>query len=96
MKDIEEYVSNEANLRIQRKSIINRLQQGLEKLYKNQKYMNEQMESFNEYLNVARQQQLLRGNKKKKKTVSQKFSYSKLAKQGIIVDSSVPGNSHTK
>jgi Ras GTPase-activating-like protein IQGAP2/3 len=53
--------------------------------------MNEQMESFNTYLEVARTQQA--AGKKKKKVKGIKFSYSKLQKMGIIIDSTVPEKS---
>jgi len=58
-----------------------------------QNYMSDQLQSFTTYLDVAREQQLARKKGKKAKKKSEKFSYSKLVKQGIIVRSSVPEKS---
>jgi len=95
-EDISKYVSNQASLALQRRNIIKRLRLGLENLNKTQQFMNEQMNSFNQYLEVARQQQVAnkdKKGKKKKKTEVFKFSYNQLSKKGVIVDSSVPQKS---
>lgn len=93
MKDIEIHVTSESNNRILRKNIIMRLRRGLENLHKNQKFMKEQMESYNTYLDVARQQQAVKKKKKKSTGKSIKFSYSRLSKSGAIISSSVPEKS---
>jgi len=88
--DINNYIQNQAALKVQKANIIKRLSLGLENLKRNQAYMNEQMESFNTYLKVAQEKQQATKGKGKKSTKSAKFSYSKLAKSGVIVSSSVP------
>mmetsp|Transcript_13481 Transcript_13481/g.18624 ORF Transcript_13481/g.18624 Transcript_13481/m.18624 type:complete len:1451 (-) Transcript_13481:48-4400(-) len=92
MQEVESYVENEATQRIARKNLISRLKLGLENLLRNQKYMNEQMEQFNIYLNTARAQQSAKKSKKDKKKKF-KFTYKKLEKQGIIIRSIVPQKS---
>jgi len=95
MEELSKYVANQANIANQRRNIIKRLRLGLENLMKHQAFMNEQMDSFNQYLQSAREKQVANKSdkKSKKKDKSVKFSYNKLAKQGVIIDSNVPKKS---
>eukprot|EP01117_Protostelium_nocturnum_P006541 TRINITY_DN2357_c0_g1_i1.p1 TRINITY_DN2357_c0_g1~~TRINITY_DN2357_c0_g1_i1.p1 ORF type:complete len:1438 (-),score=655.21 TRINITY_DN2357_c0_g1_i1:71-4384(-) len=91
MEEISSHVANQAALKLARKNIITRLRLALDNLFKNQKWMNDQMESYNTYLEVARFQQASKKLKNvKKQTKGKKLSYSELKKAGVIVDSSVP------
>ncbi|PRP86194.1 Ras GTPase-activating protein [Planoprotostelium fungivorum] len=91
MDDISAYVADKAKRKVQRKNLIARLKQALDNLYKKQKYIEDQMESYTTYLEVARLQQGAKDSKKlKKQNKGKKMSYSELKKAGVIVDSSVP------
>jgi len=91
MDEISTYVADKAKRKIQRKNLIARLKQALDNLYKKQKFMEDQMESYNTYLEVARLQQGAKDAKRmKKQNKGRKMSYAELKKAGIIVDSSVP------
>jgi len=91
MDEISKYVADKAKRKIQRNNIITRLKLALSNLYKNQKFMEEQMEQYQTYLDVARVQTAGKGQKNlKKQSKGKTFSYSELKKAGVIVDSSVP------
>jgi uncharacterized protein YlxP (DUF503 family) len=93
MQAIQTKVDNQASARLQRRNIIKRLRLGLDNLLRNQNFMNQQMESYNVYLKAALERQRVPTKKDKSKLKPVKFSYSKLAKQGVIVDSIVPEKS---
>jgi Ras GTPase-activating-like protein IQGAP2/3 len=101
--DIALEVANRNAIREQQKKEIARLKATLESLREHQKYVNEQISQYQEYLRNAREMHYQgsvpgkkkRRRKKKKKDDTMlagpfKFSYKDLAKMGVIVDSEVP------
>ena len=105
VKDISTEVTNRAVIREQQKREVDRLRKTLLELRKHQAYVTEQIEQYQSYLLKAREKhyQPLKGKKKGKKGKDDKlivgpfkFSYSELAKRGVIRDSEVPAISRKK
>lgn len=101
LRDIALEVANRAEIREQQRKEIKRLTQTLRNLRKHQKYLNEQIQQYNEYLQDCRLKHYASKTKKKKskgdnpnKIGPFKFSYSALAKKGVIVDSEVCIHTH--
>jgi len=95
LRDIALEVANRAEVRLQQKKEIKRLTQTLKNLRKHQKYLDEQIEQYNNYLQDARRKHYQPKKKGKKGAQSQKlgpykFTYAALAKKGVIIDSDVP------
>jgi Ras GTPase-activating-like protein IQGAP2/3 len=103
LRDIALEVANRAEIREQQRKEIKRLTQTLRNLRKHQKYLNEQIQQYNDYLQDCRLKHY-QPKKKKKSSKSEnpnkmgpfKFSYSALAKKGVIIDSEVPAVSRKK
>lgn len=100
LKDIALEVANRQEIREQQRKEIKRLQQTLRNLRKHQKYLNEQIQQYNDYLQDCRLKHYQPKKKKSKKKKGGdnpnkmgpfKFSYSALSKKGVIIDSEVPG-----
>eukprot|EP01114_Cavostelium_apophysatum_P024750 TRINITY_DN97_c0_g1_i1.p1 TRINITY_DN97_c0_g1~~TRINITY_DN97_c0_g1_i1.p1 ORF type:complete len:949 (-),score=375.35 TRINITY_DN97_c0_g1_i1:141-2822(-) len=97
LRDIALEVANRAEIREQQRKEIKRLNQTLRNLRKHQKYLNDQIQQYNDYLQDCRLKHY-QPKKKKKQPKSDnpnkigpfKFSYSALAKKGVIIDSEVP------
>jgi len=104
LRDIALEVANRAEIREQQRKEIKRLTQTLKNLRKHQKYLTDQIQQYNDYLQDCRRKHYQPKSKKKKKTKSDnpnkigpfKFSYSALAKKGVIIDSEVPPISRKK
>jgi Ras GTPase-activating-like protein IQGAP2/3 len=103
LRDIALEVANRAEIREQQRKEIKRLNQTLRNLRKHQKYLNEQIQQYNDYLQDCRLKHYQPKTKKKKskgdnpnKIGPFKFSYSALAKKGVIIDSEVPAVSRKK
>jgi Ras GTPase-activating-like protein IQGAP2/3 len=106
LKDIALEVANRAEIREQQRKEIKRLNQTLRSLRKHQKYITDQIQQYRDYLEDARLKHYQTHQKKKKKKVKEgenpnkmgpfKFSYSALAKKGVILDSEVPTVSRKK
>jgi len=107
--DIAVEVTNRAAIREQQKREILRLKTTLEELRRHQKYVNEQIEQYQAYLQTAREKHYGGvGKVKKKKGKGKKgendktivgpfkFSYKELAKRGVIKTSEVPQISRKK
>eukprot|EP00027_Filamoeba_sp_ATCC50430_P012203 CAMPEP_0168574896 /NCGR_PEP_ID=MMETSP0413-20121227/19350_1 /TAXON_ID=136452 /ORGANISM="Filamoeba nolandi, Strain NC-AS-23-1" /LENGTH=918 /DNA_ID=CAMNT_0008608319 /DNA_START=71 /DNA_END=2824 /DNA_ORIENTATION=+ len=97
LKDIALEVANRQQIREQQRKEVKRLSQTLKNLTKHQKYLNEQIQQYNDYLQDARLKHYQQKSKKSKKKGEEgtkigpfKFSYGALAKKGVIVDSEVP------
>lgn len=99
LRDIALEVANRAEIREQQRKEIKRLTQTLRNLRKHQKYLNDQIQQYNDYLQDCRLKHYQSKQKKKKKVKEGenpnkigpfKFSYSALAKKGVIIDSEVP------
>jgi len=99
LKDIALEVANRAEVREQQRKEIKRLNQALRNLRKHQKYLTDQIQQYNEYLQDARMKHYQAHQKKKKKVKEGenphkigpfKFTYTALAKKGVIIDSEVP------
>jgi len=99
LRDISLEVANRAEIREQQKKEIKRLNTTLRNLKKHQKYLNEQIQQYNGYLQDCRLKHYQSTKKKSKKSKSAdpnstkigpfKFSYDALVKKGVIVDSEV-------
>lgn len=104
LKNIALEVANRAEIREQQRAEIKRLTQTLRGLRKHQKYLKEQEKQYRDYLQDCRVQQYkpktLRKKKKNQDNPNMigpfKFSYSALAKKGVIIDSDVPQFSRKK
>jgi len=106
LRDIALEVVNRAELREQQRKEVKRLNQALRNLQKHQKYLNDQIQQYNDYLQDCRLKHYQSKTKKKKKKVKQgenpnkigpfKFSYSALSKKGVILDSEIPAISRKK
>jgi len=105
LRDIALEVANRAEIREQQRKEIKRLTQTLRNLRKHQKYLTDQIQQYNDYLQDCRLKHYQPKSKKKKnKTKGEnpnkigpfKFSYSALAKKGVIIDSEVPAVSRKK
>jgi len=103
LRDIALEVANRAEIREQQRKEIKRLTQTLRNLRKHQKYLTDQIKQYNDYLQDCRLKHYQPKSKKKKKTKGDntkigpfKFSYSALAKKGVIIDSEVPSISRKK
>jgi hypothetical protein len=90
LRDIALEVANRAEIREQQRKEIKRLTQTLRNLRKHQKYLNEQIQQYNEYLQDCRLKHYQPKTKKKKSKSDNpnkigpfKFSYSALAKKGL-------------
>ncbi|GAM17373.1 hypothetical protein SAMD00019534_005480 [Acytostelium subglobosum LB1] len=96
LKAVALEVVNRAEIREQQKKEKQRLTTSLNNLRKHQKYLNEQITQYNQYLQDCRLKHYQSKNKKKKKKTDGakvgpfKFSFSELAKKKVIVDSEVP------
>lgn len=78
-------------LRQQRQNEIKRLRLAVSNLDKTQSFLQEQLGSYEQYLNSARDQNLkAQASSKKKKVKGVKFSYASLVKQGVVVDTALP------
>jgi len=104
LRDIALEVANRAEIREQQRKEIKRLTQTLRNLRKHQKYLKDQIQQYNNYLQDCRLKHYQPKTKKKKKKNSDNpnrigpfsFSYSALAKKGVIIDSDVPAISRKK
>jgi len=102
LRDIALEVANRQEIREQQRKEIKRLNQTLKNLRKHQKYLNDQIEQYNNYLQDCRLKHYQSKSKKKSKkgeptTIGPfKFSYSALQKKGVIVDSEVPMTARKK
>jgi len=103
LRDIALEVANRAEIREQQRKEIKRLTQTLRNLRKHQKYLTDQIQHYNDYLQDCRLKHYQPKTKKKKskgdnpnKIGPFKFSYSALAKKGVIIDSEVPAISRKK
>eukprot|EP01117_Protostelium_nocturnum_P002977 TRINITY_DN13906_c0_g1_i1.p1 TRINITY_DN13906_c0_g1~~TRINITY_DN13906_c0_g1_i1.p1 ORF type:complete len:845 (-),score=237.82 TRINITY_DN13906_c0_g1_i1:97-2631(-) len=103
LRDIALEVANRAQIREQQRKEIKRLNQTLKNLRKHQKYLNEQIKQYNDYLQDCRLKHYQPKTKKKKskgdnpnKIGPFKFSYDALQKKGVIIDSEVPVLSRKK
>jgi hypothetical protein len=103
LRDIALEVANRAEIREQQRKEIKRLTQTLRNLRKHQKYLNDQITQYNEYLQDCRMKHYKPKKKKKSKDPSNpnkigpfKFSYTALQKKGVIIDSEVPPLSRKK
>jgi Ras GTPase-activating-like protein IQGAP2/3 len=90
MKAVALEVANRQAIKEQQRKEIKRLTQALRNLKKHQKYLNEQTAQYNDYLHSCMAQFQHNAGKKSDGNKPIKFSYSKLAKAGVIVDSEVP------
>jgi len=100
LRDIALEVANRQAVREQQRKEIKRLTQTLRNLRKHQKYLNEQIQQYNDYLQDCRLKHYQPKTKKAKKKPAKgenpnkigpfKFSYSALQKKGVIIDSEVP------
>jgi len=99
LRDIALEVANRAEIREQQRKEIKRLTQTLRNLRKHQKYLTDQKQQYDDYLQDCRLKHYQSKSKKKKKSKGGdnpnkigpfKFSYSALAKKGVIIDSDVP------
>ncbi|EAL63601.1 RasGTPase-activating protein [Dictyostelium discoideum AX4] len=95
LKAVALEVVNRAEIREQQKKEKQRLTTSLNNLRKHQKYLNEQIAQYNQYLQDCRLKHYQNKSKKKKKGDGAKvgpfkFSFSELHKKGVIVDSEVP------
>jgi len=98
LRDIALEVANRAEIREQQRKEIKRLSQTLRNLRKHQKYLNDQIQQYNDYLQDCRLKHYQPKKSKKKATKGEnpnkigpfKFSYSALSKKGVIIDSEVP------
>jgi len=104
LRDIALEVANRAQIREQQRKEIKRLTQTLKNLRKHQKYLNEQIQQYNNYLQDCRLKHYQPKTKKKSKSKGDnpnkigpfKFSYGALQKKGVIIDSDVPALSRKK
>jgi len=104
LRDIALEVANRAEIREQQRKEIKRLNQTLRNLRKHQKYLTDQIQQYNDYLQDCRLKHYQPKTKKKKKKKGEnpnkigpfKFSYSALDKKGVIIDSEVPAISRKK
>jgi len=100
LRDIALEVANRQAVREQQRKEIKRLTQTLRNLRKHQKYLNDQIQQYNDYLQDCRLKHYQPKTKKGKKKPAKgenpnkigpfKFSYSALSKKGVIIDSEVP------
>ncbi|KYQ88346.1 RasGTPase-activating protein [Tieghemostelium lacteum] len=96
LKAVALEVVNRAEIREQQKKEKQRLTTSLNNLRKHQKYLNEQISHYNQYLQDCRLKHYQNKSKKKKKKGDGakvgpfKFSFSELNKKGVIVESEVP------
>jgi len=104
LRNIALEVANRAEIREQQSKEIKRLENTLNNLKKHQKYLNEQIADYNDYLQACRLKHYQPKKPKKSKKNSEnpnqigpfKFSYSALQKKGVIIDSEVPAISRKK
>jgi Ras GTPase-activating-like protein IQGAP2/3 len=107
LRDIALEVANRAEIREQQRKEIKRLTQTLRNLRKHQKFLTDQIQHYNNYLQDCRLKHYQPKTKKKKKKKTKgetnpnmigpfKFSYSALSKKGVIIDSEVPSISRRK
>ncbi|EFA79526.1 RasGTPase-activating protein [Heterostelium album PN500] len=102
LKAVALEVVNRAEIREQQKKEKQRLTTSLNNLRKHQKYLNEQITQYNQYLQDCRLKHYQNKNKKKKKKNDGakvgpfKFSFSELHKKKVIVDSEVPAMTRKK
>lgn len=90
LKQVALEVVNRNVIRDQQRKEVKRLTQALRNLKKHQTYLNEQITQYNDYLRDCLQH-FPSGS-----TKPVKFSYSKLSKKGVIIDSEVPAISRRK
>eukprot|EP01088_Endostelium_zonatum_P021602 TRINITY_DN864_c0_g2_i1.p1 TRINITY_DN864_c0_g2~~TRINITY_DN864_c0_g2_i1.p1 ORF type:complete len:929 (-),score=306.49 TRINITY_DN864_c0_g2_i1:44-2830(-) len=109
LKDVAAEVTNRAAIKEQQKREIARLRTTLEELRGHQTYVKDQIEQYQAYLVIAREQHYggigkgknkkdkkKKGDKEKKIVGPYKFSYKELEKKGVIKDSEVPQISRKK
>lgn len=90
LKDVALEAANRAERREQQQKEIARLRATLKNLKKHQDYMNDQIQEYQNYLDLCRKNSLARAKLKKKPI---KFSYKDLVKKQVIIDSDVPEKS---
>merc|ERR1712137_275784 len=98
--DVALEVANRATIREQQRKEVARLKATLSELKDHQNYLDESIQSYQDYLQDCKEKQYLMAAKKKKKRGKKteagykvppvKFSYKDLAKKRVIVDSEVP------
>ncbi|EGG17353.1 RasGTPase-activating protein [Cavenderia fasciculata] len=103
LKAVALEVVNRAEIREQQKKEKQRLTTSLNNLRKHQKYLNEQITQYNQYLQDCRLKHYQNNKKRKSKKKGDgakvgpfKFSFSDLAKKKVIVDSEVPAMTRKK
>jgi hypothetical protein len=94
LRDVAIQVSNRKEIRESQKKEILRLDAALKNLKNHHVFMEEQMEEFNKYLAVCRENSAKRTKGDKDKPV--KFPYKELVKKNVIYDSVVPTISRSK
>jgi len=97
LRDVALEVVNRETIREHQQNELKRLRQTLKNLQKHQKFLRDQIKEYEDYLAEVRLKQYQPKKKKKSKSVEGsnkigpfKFSYSELAKKGVIIDSEVP------
>jgi Ras GTPase-activating-like protein IQGAP2/3 len=103
LRDIALEVANRNEIRDQQRKEIKRLTKTLTNLRKHQTYLKDQIQQYNEYLQDCRRKHYQSKSKKKKKSKDGsaiigpfKFSYERLVKSGVIIDSDIPAISRKK
>jgi len=104
LRDVALEVVNREEIRENQRNEIKRLKQTLKNLQKHQKFLKDQIKEYEDYLAEVRLKQYQPKKKKKSKPSDGnpskigpfKFSYSELAKKGVIIDSEVPATARKK
>jgi len=103
--DVALEVANRATIREQQRKEVQRLKGTLDELNQHQKYIEESIQSYNDYLQDCKEKQysaIVAKKKRGKKKIEGykippiKFTYKELSKKGVIVDSEVPHLSRKK
>jgi len=101
--DVALEVANRATIREQQRKEVARLKTTLQELKEHQTYLDESIQSYQDYLQACKENQYAMAAKKKKKKGKKgassdaaykvppvKFTYKELAKKRVIIDSEVP------
>jgi len=103
LRDVALEVVNREEVRESQRTEIKRLKQTLRNLQKHQKYLKDQIKEYEDYLAEVRLKQYAPKKKKKTKPGENpskqgpfKFSYSELAKKGVIIDIEIPAAARKK
>jgi len=93
LRDIGIEVANRKQTRDSQRREISRMQAALKSLRTHQKYIDDQIEEFDNYLFICRENASKRAHTAHKPI---KFAYKDLEKKNVIVDSEVPKNAQGK